>query len=244
MHSREKASEGLSDVQIEHIDAFERLLQIIYVSAEIITDWDSVVDCLEQMVLHISVLYEKSTESDGANDDPVVVSSKVSPNDILRIFATLEKFKLYTRYFSDDALVRLTASLVALSMNNLAMKRKINNVNPIDDNDDETERNRNRVYSNQHNKGTVIQVVSDKSAVFTTQNSRQLRSLYKSKYSKLYTPEYLLSSILEERVFFSLQALIEISKINSFRIATVWQMVASHLRLIATLKVSNSQISK
>ena len=41
-------------------------------------------------------------------------------------------------------------------------------------------------------------------------------------------------------VSFSLQAVVEISRLNAFRMATIWQMVTSHLRMLASLKASHS----
>ena len=39
-------------------------------------------------------------------------------------------------------------------------------------------------------------------------------------------------------VSFSLQAVVEISRLNAFRMSTIWQMVTSHLRMLASLKAS------
>jgi hypothetical protein len=43
-------------------------------------------------------------------------------------------------------------------------------------------------------------------------------------------------------VSFSLQAVIEISKKNAFRISSIWQMVTSHLRMMASMKVRQTDV--
>ena len=48
---------------------------------------------------------------------------------------------------------------------------------------------------------------------------------------------YMAEGIRSGTISFSLQALIEVTKLNSFRISTIWQMVISHLRMVASLKV-------
>jgi hypothetical protein len=50
--------------------------------------------------------------------------------------------------------------------------------------------------------------------------------------------EYLRSGLDKGMVSFSLQAVVEISRLNAFRMSTIWQMVTSHLRMLASLKVS------
>jgi hypothetical protein len=49
--------------------------------------------------------------------------------------------------------------------------------------------------------------------------------------------EYMRVGLDRGVVSFSLQAVVEISRLNAFRISAIWQMVTSHLRMIASLKV-------
>jgi hypothetical protein len=50
-------------------------------------------------------------------------------------------------------------------------------------------------------------------------------------------PEYLRAGLDKGVVSFSLQAVVEISRLNAFRMSSIWQMVTSHLRMLASLRV-------
>eukprot|EP01038_Epipyxis_sp_PR26KG_P012463 gene12463-16716_t len=54
-------------------------------------------------------------------------------------------------------------------------------------------------------------------------------------------PKYLVDGVGNGSISFALQAVIEITKLNSFRISLIWQMITSHLRMIASLKVGNTR---
>lgn len=53
-------------------------------------------------------------------------------------------------------------------------------------------------------------------------------------------PEYLRAGLDKGVLSFSLQAVVEISRLNAFRMSSIWQMVTSHLRMLASLKASTT----
>jgi hypothetical protein len=113
--------------------------------------------------------------------------------DRAKFLSALERFKDYSIYLSNDGLIKLMTSFVALSMNNIAIFSTVLV---------------GEVRSNPSEKSS--QKVEDKDAAL---------------------------------VLYSIKAVIDISKKNSFRIATIWQMVISHLRMITASKVSNSSVA-
>lgn len=71
------------------------------------TDWDCIVDCLEQ----VSLLVAQQSEENGPQ--------LMYPRKILQV--ALRRFLDYSLYLSQDSLLRLMTSFVALSMNNLTL---------------------------------------------------------------------------------------------------------------------------
>ncbi len=185
----EQAASSTDLVRWRHVAAFIRLVQIIHVLADSISDWDTIVDTMEQLV--------RATLTMGVSDGDVSLS------EIEKIFQGIERFKSYTIFLSDDALVKLMTSLVALSINNLAGPTP------------------------RAKKGTSGAPKKSKSIPSNI-----------AKFT-LSAPSYMQEAILLGEVNFSLQAAVEITKRNTHRISTVWQMVSSHLRMIASLKSSS-----
>ena len=185
----EQTASSTDLVRWRHVAAFIRLVQIIHVLADSISDWDTIVDTMEQLV--------RATLTIGVSDGDVSLS------EIEKIFQGIERFKSYTIFLSDDALVKLMTSLVALSINNLA--------------------------------GPTPRGKKGSSGV--PKKSKSIPSNI-AKFN-LSAPSYMQEAILLGEVNFSLQAAVEITKRNTHRISTVWQMVSSHLRMIASLKSSS-----
>jgi hypothetical protein len=209
-------------VRWRHIQAIVRLLQVVHVIADVISDWDSIVDSLEQLVHYFSstassatINVKTSSATVIANAGGAVSKHEVTALEVDKIFAAVERFKAYSVFLSDDALVKLMTSLVALSMNNLAV-------------------NATALH------GTATQEQSAKGEALTAggnQSSAQTSQSRNKSFVAAGCPEYLVAGIRSGSVSFSLQAVIEVTKLNAFRISTVWQMITSHLRMIAGLKV-------
>ena len=164
-----------STLRWRHVQAFIRLTQVTHVLADLMVDWDTVVDSFDQLDNFL-------TSSKAQHDD-------VTPLDVDKIASAIKRFKNFTLYMSDESLVKLMTSLVALSMNSLAVSAGPSN----------------------------IPRSSSEEALRGSNNFSSPLSGGESLGSTLFT-------------------IIDITKINSFRISIIWQMVTSHLKLIASLK--------
>jgi hypothetical protein len=122
------------------VQSLVRLTQIVHVLSDVITDWEVIVDSFEQLI----VLLLTATTTNGntssqpllANPAPnappksllpplpssgvVLIHEELTPMDVEKIFECIERFKGYTVFLSDESLMRLMTSLVALSLNPLA----------------------------------------------------------------------------------------------------------------------------
>lgn len=161
-----------------NIQAVVRLFQVVHILADVISDWDVIIDTIEQILEYIS-------------SNKFAFSDDVTASDRDKVFEATSRLKQYTVYLSDDSLIRLMTSLVAMSLNNLSSTGK-------------------KVTPGGRGRASDLR-----------------RSL---------TPGYLSDGIAAGAVNFSLQAAIEIAKYNSYRLSCVWQMVTSHLRMLATMK--------
>jgi hypothetical protein len=180
-----------------HVQATVRLLQSLHVLADKLSDWDSVVDALEQIVKCLI-------------SPNITVSDEVTSADIEKILAAINRFKEYSVHLSDDSLIKLMSSLVAMSLNTLAVTAKSSSSNGIIDRPD------------------MLRGVGGKD--FGTTSPAKKNSVF------LNVPTYMMDGMNSGLVSFSLQTAIQVSKANSFRVACIWQMVTSHLRMIASLK--------
>ena len=115
-----------------HIQALVRLTQVVHVLADVITDWEAIMDSFEQLMgilLNSASLVGSSTGSSTKDGRALssygslhaIVHDELTPNEIDKISQCIERFKGYTIFMSDEALVRLMTSLVALSLNALAV---------------------------------------------------------------------------------------------------------------------------
>ena len=147
------SSSGSTRASSAHcIVAFVRAAQVVSCFADSIQDWDAVVAAFERL----SEFY--SGHKDGAPG--------VSQVDVENVLRTIERFKLFTVYLSNDALVKLTTSLVIMSCNAAT-------------------------------EGAEAKV---------------------------------------KGAGYSLQAIVDITKLNAFRASSIWQMVCSHLRMLASTR--------
>ena len=112
-------------IKWRHFQAFVRLSQVIHLIADAISDWDNIVDSFEQLVDYFICSRSPTQQQQlagAASPSPGNFSDKeLSFPEIEKIFGCIERFKAYSVFLSDDALVRLMTSLVALSMNHLAV---------------------------------------------------------------------------------------------------------------------------
>lgn len=178
--------------QFKQILAMVKLLQIIHVMADLITDWDCIADCLEQFT---AIYYSNVRDGSSINkkwfsdcQDKLVHFLNVES-----IIHSIESFGQYTKYISNESLVKLMTSFVALSMNNLSFNAECSHTPPP----------------------TILYDIS------------QIRQV---------DEDYLSKSIRAGGISFSLKTVIEVTKINAPRISVIWQMVTSHLRMLASLR--------
>ena len=124
------------DVLRKHnVVAFLCLSQIIHVVADVIVDWDLIVDCFEQMLALIigscantKILPNTTLLSNGSAGSSPVLSPQlnragylyceedISTGDIMHVLKAIDKFKKYALFLSDETLVHLMTSLVSLSI--------------------------------------------------------------------------------------------------------------------------------
>eukprot|EP00597_Dinobryon_sp_UTEXLB2267_P010966 CAMPEP_0170099810 /NCGR_PEP_ID=MMETSP0020_2-20130122/1260_1 /TAXON_ID=98059 /ORGANISM="Dinobryon sp., Strain UTEXLB2267" /LENGTH=2023 /DNA_ID=CAMNT_0010322537 /DNA_START=155 /DNA_END=6224 /DNA_ORIENTATION=- len=212
----------LAPLRWRHIQAAVRLFQAIHMLADSVSDWDSVVDCFEQLVHYLHhlrtarpALVTASIAASAAVGSTCAVASGL---ELDKLSAAIERFKGFSLFLSDSALVRLMTSLVALSMNNLAvLETSSSDGNPSGSSD---EANTTVTINNSTTATTLLNPASGSGV----------------GPSELDGGDYLRAGLDRGVVSFSLQAVVEISRMNAFRISTIWQMVTSHLRMIASLK--------
>jgi hypothetical protein len=293
-------------LQLKHLQILLRLLQLIHLMADLISDWDCIVDCLEQFnFLYISstqnnsavssaylpnspnynaggggnvltgmlvaaattattaasnVLSVSNPYSTGANTSSLKGSfspmgganSPFFSSDMSKIIAIIERFRYFTRFLSSEALIKLMTSLVALSMNNVAVHSTMmygddglnggisgggggsaivsykEEVFPFDISDIKRQ---SPVSNKSNNSGNNTKNMNSSAA----DASRTASTTANNPNTRL---SYLQRGLKHGCVNFSLKAVVEISKVNAYRISSIWQMVTSHLRMMAALKVS------
>ena len=184
----------------KHVQAIVRLSQTVHVLANVLSDWDSVVDAFEQI-------------TDCILDPKTAHADDVTSADVDCVLSSLERFKQYTVFLSDTALTKLMMSLVAMSLNNLAVTKSI------------------RSTSSGGNSGSGA---DDWRAARVTDT----KMAFSVKSVPPGMPSYMIDGASAGLVSFSLQATVEVAKYNTHRSQCVWQMVTSHLKMVAGLKSS------
>ena len=146
-------------------------------------------------------------------DDPSAAEVEEILNAILR-------FKDYTCFISDEALVRLMTSLVTLSLNSFGT----------------TQTSSPFSYLSSSSSNNVPGLLSGDSS----NTARKQR--YSQPQLHVHSLPYLQEGINQGAMInFSLLTVIEVSKLNSFRASCIWQIVTSHLRIIASMKNSGTR---
>ena len=226
-----------------HVQAAVRLLQVVHVLADVIADWDAVMDCFEQLSTFI-----QSSKS--------VFHDDVTPLELDKISTAIERFKHYTVFVTDEALVRLMASLVALSLNSLAVSATASITATAVP---------NMATMSSTSATNVITGVGATSAAAMSaaalDNLRRTVSTVSSGLLQSQSPglgligstlasgsassnpsiplhmQHVTDTSSNSVLSYSLLAAVEIAKCNAYRISCIWQMVVSHLRMIASHKV-------
>ena len=157
--------------------------------------------------------YVNSDSTNREADDPSAAEVEEILNAILR-------FKDYTCFISDEALVRLMTSLVTLSLNSFGT----------------TQTSSPFSYLSSSSSNNVPGLLSGDSS----------NTVRKQRYTQpqlhVHSLPYLQEGINQgATINFSLLTVIEVSKLNSFRASCIWQMVTSHLRIIASMKNSGTR---
>lgn len=99
--------DGSAPCRWRHMQAQVRVVQIVSVLADVLLDWNSVAQALDQL--------QRFFASGRGN-----ISEEVTPAEIAKLFAALQRFKRYSRCLSGDALLRLVDAVVGLSRSYLA----------------------------------------------------------------------------------------------------------------------------
>lgn len=157
-----------------HIEVVIRLVQTIHILSDVISDWDTIIDAFEQVLMIINTARL-------SNDTSLV-------KQIDSLHQCLNRFKSFSVFLSQDSLMKLMSSLIALSLNCLG-----------------------------------------------STDGASMSSHY-SNIVDTSKPAYIVSAIQAGVMSYPLNAVIEITKINCHRVSCVWQMVTSHIRMIATHK--------
>lgn len=244
-----------------HVQACARLFQVLHVLADSVTDWDAVLDCLDQLLALIQ-------------SPKTLFHEDVTPVELEKICLAIERFKAYSIFISDEALVRLITSMVSLSMNALAApvassssygQISSSSTTPtgvgssssgntpgqmlgrlgtnIERNINEATANIDRVMEKLPRQ---LPPLNNQAGGNSSQSSSQISSINNQNMNnnnlntgglqinvnELFGAQYLSATS------FSLRAAVEITKFNSFRVACIWHMITSHLRMVASHKVS------
>lgn len=191
----QKSSTRLGNgIEWKHLTMFNTLLQILHIYCDHITDWDCIVDSFEQFRAYFNQSIQAPSKSLSAS----VPDEYVLANTIRKI----ERFVDYTCLLSNESLIKLMTSLVALSMSNLTTGQSgLQGSLPSD-------------YFN----GNIIEII----------HSTKLGSQYVAYFDV---------AMKMGLVTYSLKMVIDIARKNARRISSIWQMVTSHLKMIASMQV-------
>lgn len=153
-------SNDVESLRWRHVQAFFCLIQIVHLLADVINDWDTIMDAFAQIYHAMIVKSEKS------NEDIML--------DLQKIQNCFERFKVFTVFICDEALIRLMSSLVALSLNGLGENQKL-----------------------------------------LTYNA-----------SLAPFPRYMKDAAQAGVLSFSFRLVVEVAKLNAYRVSSIWQMVS------------------
>ena len=178
-----------------------------------------------------------------------------------KIFNAIQRFKDYSIFLCDDALAKLTTSLISLSTHVIAITTAAQNATaqypsiapatsekavklpgPLQSVSVVAKDVVQRIANAQDVVGGAVRQIQQ----MQPQQSNAApelagRSTASTSGSVVHywsnAPVYMADQLTSGLVSYSLYSAIEIVKVNSFRLSRVWQMVTSHLRTIASNKV-------
>jgi hypothetical protein len=229
-----------------HVQALVRLTQVVHVLADTISDWDTIVDSFEQLV---SILIANTGKTSGG----LCVTSihdELTSLDVDKIIQSIERFIQFSVFLSDETLVRLMTSLVALSLNSLAISGTFASVSTSGSVQSQPQ---HPSGGSSANRAVGSPAVLQQGNISTGSMASQMRTgndqrvpvdvggaLRRLQY--ISCESYMMDALGSSSVSYSLHAVVEITKLNAFRVSTIWQMVASHLRVMASHKVCDSYL--
>lgn len=184
----------ITKFDIRHFAMFSSLLRLTHVLGNVISDWDCIVDCFEQIYMHAKWPDVSFTADNFGN----------SSKELMHLTSIIERFPVFSISLCDDNLVKFMTSLVALSMNSLTAESKMSLI----------------ASGSENFHGDIINVIKEC-----------------GNYGYPNSPTYLQRGMQEKTLTFSFRFAMETAKLNSFRIALIWQMMISHIRMMASMKV-------
>jgi hypothetical protein len=218
-----------------HVQAVVRLLQVVHVLSDVIPDWDAIMDCFEQLVMFMS-----SNRSQFHED--------VTSHELEKIGAAIDRFKIYSIFLSDEALVRVMAALVALSLNSLAVSSSSQTTPTITSNNNmnmnnntnmntipltrSTSSNQSNTISNQSNLSRNTSNASD-----NMNRNNNIGNNNNTSINMSDSRDNNDNNNTNNMTSFPLLIAVEITKLNAYRVACIWQLMTSHLRMVAAHKV-------
>lgn len=226
-------------LQWRNMQAFVRLTQAVHALADVIVDWETVMDTYVQL---IGVVFNQRFSPD-----------EVTPMEIDKIFNTIQRFKEYSVFLCDSALIRLTTSLVSLSINAIgnSVNSPVASIRSSNEAEKAWGKSSNSILSSAADVvqrivnvpdvvgGAVRQLQGGGGGQNEGSVNAPLRSSSANSQYWAVVPPYMLEPLATGMVSYALYAAIDIVKINAFRLSCVWQMVSSHLRMVALHKVNN-----
>ena len=148
------------------------------------------------------------------------------------VLSAIGRFKEYTRLMSDEALVRLMTSLVTLSLNSYGTSITHSpHTNPPSSSSAHSTNNSDNTDKSNNNTGSSGISGTGAGTGISFKGTRPIQP------QRVHSLPYIQESVnLGGIVNFSLETVIEVTKLNGFRASCIWQMVTSHLRIIASMK--------
>lgn len=244
------ASSGISSNFVDHVmlrwrhvQAFVRLTQVVHFLGDVISDWDTIVDSFEQLV---SILIANTGKMTGGLCT-TTIHDELTSQDVDKIIQGIERFVGYSVVLSDETLVRLMTSLVALSLNSLAITSSsftptvgtstnaASSSTPSSVSSFASRAISSPLQASSLSLSSSAATASTPMKIDRGASSDTGGALRRLQY--LACESYMIDALSSCSVSYSLHAVVEITKLNPFRISTIWQMVASHLRVMASHKV-------
>lgn len=230
----------------KHQLCLEKVLQLLHFLGNSVWDWDVALDTLEQVMFCLRFTFEINGGS-----SPSSISSLPFPIETSQILKALDRFKMSTSQLCDESLVKLMTSLVSLSMNSMgnrsvAMKimkdAAIFGSNNLKSGSDTIQASSGLCRQQWTSMASIVRRRNKASLKENSNKGKSVTSGDVEEGIVEIDSAYLKQGISDCFVGFSLQSVIEITKLNGHRAAVIWQMVTSHLRVLASQKWSPLRI--